>query len=110
MHAAFGPQKSVDEHWLSLVHMAPLSGAPASLIVQRPVVVLQTGSSLGQVADVVHWTQVPVDVLHTGVDPEQLALDRQATQSPDSGPLVEQRVERQSAVPSVAVQGPSPFA
>lgn len=68
--------------------------------------VLQTGCSLGQVAELVHCTHSPLVVLHAGVLPEHWELVMHPTQTP-AWPQI---VERQSVGPSALVHGPSPLA
>ena len=79
-------------------------------VTQVDELVLHTGSSLGHVAEVVHWTHVSVAVLQVCVAPEHCELRRHATHSPWFAPVVAQIVERHSTAPSAPVQGPSPFA
>jgi len=55
-------------------------------------------------------THVFVVASQTGVRAEQVVADTHWTQSPLSGPLVAQIVERQTVPPFPLVHGPSPFA
>jgi len=104
------PQNSPFGHSLSFVQREPPSPTPASLEMHIPVVVLHVGASVSHMLELVHCTQVLVVVLHTGVPAGHSELVVQATQSPPFGPVVAQKVDRQSVVPSVAVHGPSPLA
>jgi hypothetical protein len=75
-----------------------------------PLAVLQTGVSMGHCEEAVHWTHVLLPVSQIDVPPAHSALSMHATQRPAFVPLVAHVIDRQSAVPSLAVQGPSPLA
>jgi hypothetical protein len=66
-----------------------------------------TGSSLGHLAELVHWTQAFVVALQAGVAPEHCEFIVQATQRFSFGPVVAQMADRQSVVPSDESHGPS---
>jgi hypothetical protein len=79
-------------------------------IVHVPVAMLQSGVSVGHCDEVVHWTHVLLPVSQIDVPPAHSALSMHATQRPAFVPLVAHVIDRQSAVPSLAVHGPSPLA
>jgi hypothetical protein len=80
------------------------------MVVHMPVDGWQMGASFGHWDEVVHSTQVLVVVSQIAIPEGHCEFSRQATQRPELAPVVAQIVERQSTVPSVDVQGPSPLA
>lgn len=83
---------------------SPLQGTQVNEVLS------QIGSSLGQVAEERHCTQVLVVALQVGALGGHCESITQPTQRPALVPLVAQMPERHTWGPSPAVQGPSPLA
>jgi hypothetical protein len=92
--------QSADGQFASVVHAVP----------HVPFAVSQVGASDGHCDEVVHWTHVLLLVSQMIVLPLHDVLSMHATQRFAFVPLVAHIVDRQSVVPSLAVQGPSPLA